>query len=229
MKKPLHYAKLLLLYTCLLMATNLLKAQDTTMAVKHESAASHLQIFADLNTDHWLNMPDSIKYKIIRARGVNVYMRYDIPFGNSRFGFTPAIGIGSFNMGSNATFSWGGDDTTRITVVNSSYKVNKLLVNYIESPLEMYYSNKAKTPLRIALGVKAGYLISSHTKYKKDSSLKEKIYNVNNLLTYRVGPTIRASYGWFGLQAFYSLTPLFEKGLGPDATPFSIGLTIAPY
>ncbi len=218
-------AILVLSFLCM---SNLLKAQDASATLATQKP-SHLQIFVDVNTDHWLNTADSIKYKIIRARGANVYMRYDIPFKNTKFGFTPAIGLGSFNMGSNASFTWGVDDTTRINILSSDYKVNKLVVNYVEVPLEFFYMSRSKNPLRIALGVKGGYLISSHTKYKKDSSLKVKEYYVGNLMSYRFGPTIRASYGWFGLQGFYSLTPLFEKGLGPDATPFSVGITIAPY
>lgn len=203
-------------------------AQEASPAMKKSFLkGKSWRMVTDVNTCLWLNNPDSIKSKITRSRGADVYLMDDFGFGNSRFGFSLGIGISCYDVNSNAAITKSGD-TTVFNIQTAKYKQNKIAVNYAEIPLELYYTSKTKIPMRLALGFKAGYLISSHTKYK-DSNLKAKIFDIPNLAKYRYGVDFHLMYGWFGLTGFYSLTTLFNSNLGPGMTPFSAGISIAPY
>lgn len=203
-------------------------AQDSTVVKKlSASKNSGLRAYTNIHVSTWFNQPDSIKSKIMKSRGADVYLRYAFRFGQSRYGFAPSLGIGTFNLNSNGAV----DTVAKATVlrpITVKYKQNKLSANYVEIPVEFFYESRNKIPWRVGLGFKAGYLLSSNTKFKS-SDLKVKTYDIPNMMNYRYGATLQLTYGWFGVNGFYSLTPLFEKNLGPGFTPFSVGITIAPY
>jgi len=70
------------------------------------------------------------------------------------------------------------------------------------------------------LGIKGGYLVNSHTKFK-DSTGKVKVYDIKTN-PYRYGAHVRIGYSWFALTGYYSVSTLFVKDKGPDVIPFSI-------
>ena len=184
----------------------------------------------DLTLDNWLNTPDSIKNNIIKSRGVNIYSMYEIPFGSSNFSVAFGIGFGSNNVSNNAKIIYSGDTLTLFEPIATSYKVNKISVNYVDVPLEIRFKTKADAQnqsFKFAVGFKGGYLVNSHTKYK-DSGGKIKIYDIKNLSPYRYGANVRIGYGWFALTGYYSVSALFVKDKGPDIIPWSAGISINP-
>jgi hypothetical protein len=196
------------------------------------------RIAVDFNFDNWDNMPDGIKPRFA-SLGVNAYFYKDIPFSRySNTAFAFGIGISSHNVHSNGEIvyqlnSAGQSYTALVPFPDGyNYKKNKLAVNYLEVPLELRFRTKYKrdeTPYKLRFrcypGFKAGYLLSSHRKLKDDNT-KIKVYNVENLMQYRYGPTLRFTFHRVSLYGFYSLTPLFNSGRGEDMYQYSLGLSL---
>lgn len=113
----------------------------------------------------------------------------------------------------------------------SSYKKNKLVQTYINIPLMLVYNSKNTDfdhSFHIAVGVIGGYKLSSWVKqvYTNDGNrykmIRKDDYNLN---PFKLSATARVGYGGISLFADYSLTPLFEKTIGPVLHPFTIGFT----
>lgn len=221
--------KILLQFSFLLFLIQVVNAQDTSQVSGKTPffSGKGFQVYANLNFCNWMGQPDSIKSKFFSSRGGEVFLRHNFNFGKSRFGIAPGIGFSSYNISSNGTVDTIGD-TTVFRITAGTYKRNKFVANYMEVPIEFFFQSKDKNPLRIGLGFKAGYMLSSHIKYRASGD-KVKDYGLPNTMNYRYGLTFQITYAWFGLNAYYSLTPLFEKNKGPDFVPYSFGITIAPY
>ena len=117
-----------------------------------------------------------------------------------------------------------------------TYKRNKLSTAYIDVPLELRYRTKPNdkgNSFKVALGVKGGFLLSNYTKFigqgnnfgVSSTSTKYKKYDIPNIAKFRYGATVRIGYGPFNINAFYSLSPLFDKNAGPQITPISVGIS----
>ena len=50
-------------------------------------------------------------------------------------------------------------------------------------------------------------------------------YNIDNMLRYRYGMTLRIAFNKFAIHGFYSLTPLFVKEKGDQLYPISVGVS----
>lgn len=70
-------------------------------------------------------------------------------------------------------------------------------------------------------------------KYKEDGEIKQFKNKQNfNLTSIRYGVTARVSVGNVGLFGYYSLTPIFKDGKGPDQADLNnitFGLTLAGF
>ena len=98
---------------------------------------------------------------------------------------------------------------------------------------------RSKSPnnkkMKYSLGFKFSYLIGKKTKYVgrdltgEDKDVKLTNHNIKFIENYRFGLTARVGWAWFGVSAFYSLTPIFMKDKGPDIFPISIGITLSPF
>lgn len=105
---------------------------------------------------------------------------------------------------------------------------SKLHVNYLTAPLML----EIKTPLRmgssrlyLAGGVIGGLYLGSHTKYKLDKNVKEKIKSNFHINQWKYDVTGRIGFGDFCVFANYSMTSLFKKGKGPEMYPLMIGVS----
>lgn len=202
--------------------------QDTTVVKKKGNSISGkgFRAYTNINLCSWLDKPDSIKSYLFKSRGVDVCIRYSFKFGKSRFGIAPGVGFSSYDLSMNGYLDTLSDSTV-IRKVVGSYKKSKFVANYIEVPVELFYESRNKVPTRFAIGFKGSYLLSSHSKFKS-SQLKMKTYEVPNIMEYRYGVTLQFTYGWFGVSAFYPLNTMFKSD-GPGFTPYTFGITIAPY
>lgn len=190
----------------------------------------------EINSDIWLNTPDELELKNIN-RGVNVFLMYRHRFGESNFGISGGLALASQNMYmKNAVLKTNASGVSFFDDIldTISFQRNKLNLNFIEIPLEFNY--KTKNHINFALGAKAGYLISDKTKYKgrnylsdATTDIKMKIADNDNLLNYRLGAYAVVGYKWINLTAYYGFTKLFEKDLGPQMSPITVGILLRPY
>ena len=184
---------------------------------------------------NWHNAPDSIKIAGV-GRTFSAYLCYDFPIMKSNFSFAAGLGISAASI-------YLKDQEIHLTDTNSyvqflpesePYKKYKLTTTYLEAPFELrYFSNKENRNqgIKVALGLKVGTLLSSHTKGKRTYNNKpivEKVSTKRYLETWHYAATARIGYGNFSVFATYDLGGLFKTNLGPEnVRPYSVGICLS--
>lgn len=246
--------KKIILSVFIFCAYTFLNAQNEPVA---DSAAVETSVDDDVNIesdrfifsvhwDGWLGAPDSLKVGAF-SRGIGLHFYYDIPFNKdlatnkAQFSFAPGIGYTVSNYANKAQFSSDSAGITSVTPFDASIdpKRNKLVLNYLEVPLEFRFRSKANDKgnrFKAALGFKGSYLFANHITYvgpesaaNLDEEIKYKIYRIKSLNTLQYGPTIRLGYANLNLEAYYGLAPIFEDGFGPSGSPIVIGISFNPF
>jgi hypothetical protein len=208
--------------------------------------------------DLGFNLPterENFNTNVFGSRTFNLYYYHDHQFGKSKFSGHAGIGLGmeryKFNNDRTLGYIAGLStpyDTLRMIPISSkisasSIKKTGLITNYIDIPLELRFSTNPSDPgrsFKVSLGFKFGVLYESFTKikYRQDGETKKLKDKQNfNLNPFRYGITTRIGAGNFSIYGYYSLTPLFKKGKGPndgvnpygEVTNFTIGLTLAAF
>jgi hypothetical protein len=204
------------------------------------------RVVFDIFYDMWQDAPANIGFKSIQP-GFAYTSFQDFPLGNSNFSIALGVGISVHNMHTDALLTLDTAGNTEFMTIPASvtfggetkdisYKINKLTLSYIETPLEFRFRTKSVYPFKIYAGFKLGILLQEHTKYVGDdfitgseNEIKFKEYKHQNFETLRYGPTIRIAYRWISLYGSYNMTPVFEKDKGPQMYPISVGLSLMPY
>lgn len=195
------------------------------------SLSKNITTGIDIFNDFVQDSPDGVKFRTINP-GINIYAMYSYPIPKSNISLAIGLGLGMHNLHHNAMLS---DSGTRSMLTpfpaSANMKRNKLQLTYLDIPGEIRY--KSAGGFRLAAGIKAGYLISAHTKFVADNEdgrqVKIKESKLPNLAKWRVGPTFQVGYKWVNVTAFYSLTTVFEENAGPEFYPISIGLALRPF
>lgn len=182
----------------------------------------------------WANAPDSIKITGI-GRAINAYITYDFPIQKSNFSFAAGAGVGVSNIYLKDQAVLLTDTSSMIQFVDETvnYKKYKLTTAYLEAPLEFrYFSDKVdrNKGIKVAVGLKVGTLLSTHTKSKRtlnNKPLIEKTSAKRFIESYRYSVTGRIGYGNFSIYGSYALSNLFKVNQGPEnIRPIQIGLCI---
>lgn len=190
----------------------------------------------------WNGAPDSINTSGL-PRTANVYFLFDFPFKtNPRWSAAIGAGVGTDHMYFDKTSVDITSNATTLAFRNladtNSFKKYKLSTVYLEAPVELRFNANPDNPKRsfkVALGVKAGVLLSSSVKGKNlenkagneigNYTLKQKdksFFNKN-----RLAGTARIGYGNWSLFGSYQITTLFREGVAADIRPLSVGLTLS--
>ncbi|OPZ99595.1 MAG: hypothetical protein BWY70_00928 [Bacteroidetes bacterium ADurb.Bin408] len=203
-------------------------------------------VVSELFCDFWQNLPtqpDVMKSKTLN-RGYNAYAMYDNPLGKSNISLAFGVGITINNLYSNAMPFEVLDSTGNVTGKteflnipdNIKYKNNKMTLFYVDVPFEIRIRTKnAGDNFKFNIGVKAGYMLQSHTKYEGDrfdniaGKIKYKEYNIPNIEKLKYGVTARIGYGKYNVSVYYSLSKLFTAAKGPEMYPISVGIALTPF
>ncbi|MCX7696247.1 MAG: PorT family protein [Bacteroidales bacterium] len=183
----------------------------------------HIQFFNDI----WMKLPDSGDYKTYNP-GFNTYILLEKKFGSSPFSVAGGLGVSAHNFNFQAEMRKDSNDVVEFHPFAEKKDKYKLVLSYVDIPVEFRYRSKGKNVFRFYIGGKFGLMVGNHTKMI-DEGLKIKSYNISNLLPFRYGLTMTVGYKLFNVFAFYSLSPLFEKNKGPQMYPISIGISIIPF
>lgn len=207
--------------------------------VVNETTKKKFSIGFGMFNDFVLNVPSGIKTRTIN-QGVNVFGLYNLPFGKSNFGFSFGLGLSVHNIYGDFLVNKVGDTTKLVKIPDAvNFKRSKITIVYLEVPLE--FNLKTKSKVNVALGIKVGYLIGSHTKYvgnaidtsiytyNTTSKVRIKEMGIPNLQQFSYGPTFRIGYRWISIDGQYMLSTLFSKNHGPDMYPISVGLVLMPF
>jgi hypothetical protein len=247
------------LFMALVLMTGLLQAQTDTDTLFMEDeiinpvappSTDRDRFVFSAHWDGWLGAPDSLEVGPL-SRGVGLHFYYDIPFDAAkRYSFAVGLGWNNMNYYTKALFANDTLGNTLIVPFDASQTVsrNKISLNYVEVPLEFRLRTKPNqkgNSFKVAIGFKAGYEFSNHTKYIGDeykldennqiasinnsTEIKYKFYNYSSLSSLQYGPTLRIGYANVNLEAFYGLATTFQDGQGPTGSPLQIGVSFNPF
>ncbi|GAC1382129.1 MAG: hypothetical protein NVSMB45_07870 [Ginsengibacter sp.] len=197
-----------------------------------------------LSSDHWTNMPDSIKsHQSGFSRGFNAYVMFDKPFRtNPKFSLGIGVGVSTSNIAFKNMNVDIKSASTKLpfSAVDSTnhFKRYKLSLGYLEAPIELRYSSNPEEnnkSWKIALGVKIGTLVNVHTKgkdlYDKNNRVlntyTEKESNKRFFNSTRISTTARIGYGIFSIFGSYQIGNVIKDVAGPPIKAYQIGLSIS--
>jgi hypothetical protein len=190
------------------------------------------QLILTLSSDNWKDLSSGFESKPLRSRGFSVMLMGEGMNENGTAGIGLGLGFSSQNVHTDAMLIENADGTTSLSKIPDSidYDLNKLSLNFLDAALELRFRTKENSHLqrfKISLGIKAGLLLQSHTKYE-DENGKFKTYGVANINKFQYGPTVRIGYASWGISGYYSMVTLLKKDKGPELIPFSIGISVTP-
>lgn len=148
--------------------------------------------------------------------------------GKLRLYYGTTIQYNNYRFTENVTFA-SFNDSLQALPTGYNLRKNKLLTTYVTIPLGLQFESKPdklKHSFRFAAGPTVGYLIGSHTKQVSSKEGKEKNYDDLNVEKLSYGLNAKIGYGHFNLYMNYSLSPLFQKGKGPELYPIAFGIII---
>lgn len=210
---------------------------DKTSTKKKVLTTSRDRFDFGVHINNFYEKPDTLKIQWY-SRSFDMHIMLDRPIGKSRFSFAPGLGVASTNYYHDSYMSLDTSSVTYFTPLSESlsHKKNKMNITYAELPIELRYRSKADlngNSIKIGLGVKLGYALNSHTKYKGDDytalnrgNVFFKNMNIANINSYRYGVTARVGYSIVSLVGYYGLSTYFKKDAGPSMKEFSIGISL---
>jgi hypothetical protein len=221
-------------------------AQDSTirrvLPSSQKETPSNDHFFIQIGHLTWVGQPDSISTKGL-PRSLNIYIMLNFPFKtNPHWSVALGPGIASDNMYFDKMTVGIKDATTSVHFNDvsdtSHFKKYKLSTNYLEVPVELRYRfnpNNDRKSVKLAVGAKVGTLLNAHVKGRilqnsagqtlNDYTLKES--SKHFFSKQRLSVMGRIGIGPYSLFASYSLTPVFQEGLGTTVRPLTIGLTLS--
>lgn len=209
-------------------------AQDNSTALK-QGVANYVsredKLILNFTSDNWSGLPSRFTGKAIRSRGFSFLLMNDRMNATGKFGLGMGLGFMSQNVHTDAMVMDTTANETEASLQkipdSLNYDLNKLSLNFINAALELRFRtklNKHGERFKLSLGVIAGVLIQSHTKYEDDNG-KFKTYHVKHLNKFQYGFSGRIGYDNYAVMGYYSMVDVFKDGEGPPLTPFSIGIS----
>jgi hypothetical protein len=195
--------------------------------------SKNVSVGFDLYTDILTKKPADMESRMIN-QGFNVYATYNFKIGEGPHVFAIGTGIRTHNFFSDTRIENIKADTILFRPIDDDldYKRSKLNLVYLDFPAELrlYF----KEDWKVGIGFKMGIAIDSKEKYvgqfiEDGPTMLLKQKKINSLEKYTYGPTLRIGYKWFNAFAFYQVTRTFQRDLGPEMYPLSVGLTITPF
>lgn len=169
----------------------------------------------------------SLTYNIVQSKPGN-YSQYsfstgltagflrDMPINKSRT-VAVALGLGySYNNIKHnlAVLPIEGGRNSYQMVQEGSFDKNKLVLHYLEVPLELRWRNSNATDhqfWRIYLGFKVSYLFADKAQYQPEGGIKEKVKNDASLNDFVYGTYLSAGWNTWNFYAYYGLTPIYNN------------------
>lgn len=110
--------------------------------------------------------------------------------------------------------------------IATNYNINKFAVSAIEFPIEFRWRTSTPTKYkfwRVYSGIKMSYILNDTYKYS-DATKTIKAKKISDINKLQYGLTIAAGYGFWNLQAYYGLRPVFKAENFNTMKEFKIGL-----
>ena len=194
--------------------------------------------YNNFSTATWLNndvpMDGYLDLNTAKSTSFNI-VSPPVSLGFTRhFGLVTALGINFNNYrfdGNNSIVVDGeGIVSPFFPAEPVRYEKSKLATIYGILPviLEVQIPVSHGSTINLGAGVIGAVKLGSHTKvvYYNDGKQKDKNHDDFNLNVLRYGVTARAGYEMVQVYGTCYLSPMFEKGKGPELYPFEIGIAL---
>jgi hypothetical protein len=204
--------------------------KNTTTPEKPEFLRDRL--FVDVFHTFWMGAPKETNiYKKLQP-GFNVGLMFDIKQNKKApFSFGLGVGFTYYTQYSDALFKKDADGVLRMyTLPDSSFR-HKMNYFSCNIPLELRYRHQ-KSGFKVSLGVRIGLIAEISERYNGTNiddptadKWNYKVFKLPNKTKYNFDVYMRMGWKYFSVYYSYQLTPVFEKGLGPNMAPMSLGFT----
>jgi hypothetical protein len=163
------------------------------------------------------------------STGLSFGFLRDMPISKNRhWSIATGLGYAYNNIKHNFAVKTIADLTTYS--VDDSYSKNKLVLHYLDLPLEIRWRNSTAEShrfWRIYTGFKASYIFANKTVFES-STANHTIRNNSDFNKLQYGPYLSFGYNTINLYAYYALNPLFKdvkttSGENVDLKTFNIG------
>lgn len=139
----------------------------------------------------------------------------DMPINKART-YAIALGLGySYNnIKHNIAVEKVNGINTYKTVEEGEFDKNKLVLHYLEVPLELRWRNSDSINhkfWRVYAGFKVSYLFSDKAQYEPNGNTKVKIKGDKNLNDFLYGAYLSAGWNTWNFYAYYGLTPIYNS------------------
>jgi hypothetical protein len=193
--------------------------------------------FNNYSTGKWGSSPEPVEQYFdlnsSKSTSFNLCL-FPVSLGFTRhFGLVTTIGIGWNNYFFDAGNSIMVDEDGLLQPVFPSageVKKSKLSTTYAFLPVmfEVQLPVTYNKTINIGAGMIGAIKLGSHTKvvYSTEGVHREKVKDDFNLNLLRYGATARVGYEMFQVYGTCYLSPLFEKGKGPELYPFEVGIAL---
>ncbi len=234
----------------LLFITSLVQAAVAQSAEKEKTRKGRPEIPGTFLIDLGLNFPskDTVGFNtgFWGSRSLNISYQLDKRVGQTKFSVHPGIGVGleRYKFTNFYTLAYTAEGDLQMVHAASGkgpdygIKKSQLMTNYFDALFEVRFTTNPNDPARsfkTSLGFKAGALMNAATKvkYTEDDETKKLKSRQNwNVNQFRYGVILRVGAGNFNVFGYYSLTPIFKDGKGPDQaeiTNFMAGISLAGF
>lgn len=187
------------------------------------------------------SLPDNGRFMDLRV-GKSAYVglnliQHCIGLGgsNDNIGIVTGLGLtfNNYRLASDYLLIRDQDGNTSYKESDREIKKSKLTSTYLTVPLllETQFPGNNRD-FFVSGGVYGAFRLGSHTKVvydDGDSKEKEKFRDDLNLNSFKYGLTVRTGYKWIKMFFNYDLTPLFQKGQGPELYPWNVGIALINY
>ena len=195
------------------------------------------ELIMDINYINLINFPAALSTK---WNCIDFDFAYLTTISGKESNISTAIGLGisAQNIKTNAYLIEGPNESPSFQIIPDtlSYDKNKLATTYIELPMEIRFRtprNYHNKSFKLTIGAKFGYLLKSYHKYVGEDyrvsvnpqTIKFKEYNLPFINNVRYGIYIKAFYGKFGINAYYSLSSYLQPEYEPQIGYFTIGFS----
>jgi hypothetical protein len=193
-----------------------------------DSVHRQQRLVFDLSKEQWTEHPAYLMLKPY-SWSFAVTRMFEYPASRS-FSIALGAGIRSLHHYHNGQFdhfekNGRGRDSITLYPDGTTYKINKIALNYADVNLEFRLKLGKEHYGRLYIGMKGGYLVNCHTKYKDDHQ-KIKAYNIPWFTRVTFGPTVRVGYNNVCIFGHYLITPVYENNTRQEISSASVGISL---
>lgn len=204
-------------------------SQESTDSDLSDARYFEDQFYAGVTYNFITDKPTNVSQRNL-SYGLQAGFIKDIPVNSDR---TVALGLG-LGLGLNAYYSnliaSDTENGIEYSISTNDFRRSKLQTHLLEVPFELRFRNSTPDEYkfwRLYTGVKFGYVFNARSKFVSDDL--NTSFNNSDVESFQYGITLNLGYNTFNIQAYYSLTNLFNdnavvNGEAITIKPLNIGL-----